>query len=448
MPKPLPAPPPGSPLLGRPLAILPAALAHLEETIRAGPEHHTRAAEAFPLGTREGRVLVLRLYGPVLSGAPSWFREYGVQYIDPYEIASAVRAAANDKSVTGIVLDVNSPGGVVEGVDEAAEVIREAAQIKPVIASVRDVMGSAAFWLGSGARTILARRTSIVGSIGTFMRWTDYSGMYQESGMQVHVYRSGDMKAPGQSGETHTPEVDETYTALVEDTNAVFLRAVSLGRNVTPQDVQTRWGRGGVWVGEQAVASGVADRLGTLEDALALASASTPSTRGRAATLTPPTGGKDGHPMPPEILALLGLTEDATPEQIKAAIQKREAAAKTAERTSLLAALGVTEEDGKPADLTALKAQAEDGAAYRTALTGQLKAHTITLRGNDDAGQAAAERAAKVWAKADIADLKAEVERLGSEIDTTVPNARISRAPAADKDAPRRPVNPSAYGVR
>ncbi|MVN86826.1 hypothetical protein GO986_08625 [Deinococcus sp. HMF7620] len=441
------SPPTSSPFLGRPLAILPSALSALEDSIRAGPEHLTRLAETAPTSTREGRVAVIRLHGPVLAGAPSWYREY-FALTDPYELAAAVRAAAGDTAVAGIVLDVNSPGGVVEGVDLAAEAVREAAKVKPVIAAVRDLMGSAAYWIGCGASSILTGRTSMVGSIGTFMRWTDYSGMAAQDGIKLHVYRSGDLKAPGQPGEAHNDAVDETYTTLVEDTNAVFLRGVALGRSATPEQVQDRWASGRVWVGEQAIAAGVADRLGTLADAITLASAGkAKGGAARAAALSPPSGGKVGVPMD-ELLTLLGLSADATPEQIKAALNKREAAAKTAERASLLAAIGVTEEEGKSADLAAVKAQAADGAAYRTALTDQLKARTITLRGNDEAGQAAADRAAKVWGKADIADLKAEVDRLDSEIEAALPGGRISRAPKETADPQRRPAPAAAYGVR
>ncbi len=442
-------PRPHSLFLGRPLAILPSALAALEDTLRAGPGNLPRQAEAAPTSTREGRVAVIRMHGPVLAGMPDWLREY-VTLTDPYQLAAALRAAAGDNTITGIVLDVNSPGGVVEGVDAAAEAVREAAKAKPVIAAVRDVMGSAAYWIGCGASTVLLGRTSIVGSIGTYMRWTDSSGAYEQEGMQVHVYRSGDLKAPGQSGESHNKFVDETYTAMVEDTNVVFLRAVALGRGVSEDEVRERWASGRAWVGEQAISAGVADQLGTLQDAITLASSSKARGGARAASLTPPPSGKDGTDMPPEILALLGLPEDATPEQIKAALNKREASARAAERASILVALGVTEEEGKPADLAGLAAQAADGAAYRTALVDQLKAHTITLRGNDEPGQQAAERAAKVWGRADIADLKAEVERLQSEINGVYPNARIGNSGKGGQDTstarPRH--NASAYGVR
>lgn len=440
--------PPSSHLLGRPLAILPYALNALDDTLNAGPAGLKPLAEVAPTSTRLGRVAVIAMHGPVLTGIPDWLREY-VTVCDPYQIAAAVKAAADDKDVSGIVLDINSPGGVVEGVDLAAEAVRDATAQKPVIACVRDMMASAAFWIGCGATTIITGRTSMVGSIGTFMRWTDWSGAFEQAGMQVQVYRSGDLKAPGQAGEAKNKFVDQTYSTLVEDTNAVFLRGVSLGRGLSVKQVEDRWASGRVWVGEQAIAAGVADQLGTLQDAITLALGPKPSSGSRAAALPPPDGGKEGRKMPPEILALLGLSAEATPEQIKAAMQQREQSAAAEARSSVLTALGLSEEAGQPsADLADFAARAADGSAYREALLDQLKARTIALQGNDEAGLQAAERAAKVWAKADIADLKAETERLQAQIDAALPAGRVAHNKDAANVTSKKAKPAAAYGLR
>ncbi|MFC6617983.1 S49 family peptidase [Deinococcus radiophilus] len=134
------------------------------------------------------------MHGPVWAGAPEWLRNY-MALTDPYEVTAAVNAALGNADIVGIVLDINSPGGMVEGVDAAAEAIRNAATQKPVIGCVRDLAASAAYWMASGATQILTSRTSMVGSIGTYIRWTDSSALYSEMGMQVHVYRSGNLKA-------------------------------------------------------------------------------------------------------------------------------------------------------------------------------------------------------------------------------------------------------------
>lgn len=421
--------------LARPLAILPSALDALEDTIRAGPGGLTPAKASAPATVREGRVAVVRMHGPIWAGAPAWLGEF-MGLTDPYVLAATLRALAADKDISGIVLDVNSPGGVIDGVDEAFEAVKAAAAVKPVIASVRDLMGSAAYWIASAASTIVAGKTSMVGSIGTFVRWTDYSRMAEEDGLQVYVYRSGDLKAPGQPGEAHNEHVDTTYTSIVEDSNAVFLAAVAQGRGVSVAQVRERWASGRVWVGEHAVAAGVADRLGNLADAVRLAGAAkTPSSRAAS------SGGKEGH-VPPEILKRLGLSADATPEQMAAALDALETQASAAARAEALEALGLDE----GGDLKALAAQAADGAAYRQSLVEQLQAHTVTLQGNDESGQQAAERAAKVWGQADISDLKAEVERLQGQIEAAVPAGRVSTDGKPEATRPRHSAQ--AYGLR
>ena len=116
--------------------------------------------------------------------------------------------------------------------------------------------------------------------------------------------------------------------------------------------------------------------------------------------------------MPPEVLAMLGLSAEATPEQIQAAIQEQRKTAAATERTNMLAALGLSEEPGKPADLGALAAQSKDGLAYREAQLDRLHALTITLEGNDEAGVKAADDAREVYASQSLDRINAQITRL------------------------------------
>ncbi|MFC6617984.1 S49 family peptidase [Deinococcus radiophilus] len=236
--------------------------------------------------------------------------------------------------------------------------------------------------------------------------------------------------------------MDETYSSVVEDTNAVFLRAVGLGRGVTPAQVTERWASGRCWVGENAVAVGVADALGSLSDAVQLAAGNRVLTR-RAAdveivrTAEAPT--QEEPEMNEETLKLLGLKADATPEQVQAAIQKRDAQA----RADVLAQLGI--EDEETPDLKALAAQAADGVQYRQSLVERLRAATITQQGNDEVGQQAAERAAKVWGSAEIGDLRAEVERLEGQRESSLPAGRVAKTATEQVPTKKRP-SARAYG--
>ena len=83
-------------------------------------------------------------------------------------IEREVRAAAADPDVRAIVLDVDSPGGSVFGVQSASDAVLEAAQAKRVIAVANPMMCSAAYWLSSGASEIVAAPSAYVGSIGVF----------------------------------------------------------------------------------------------------------------------------------------------------------------------------------------------------------------------------------------------------------------------------------------
>jgi len=441
---------PSSRFLGMPLAILPSALDNIEELLAAGPGTVGVRAATQTLTSGSPGVRVITLEGPVMTGLPDWLKDY-VKAVDPAQVAADVRAAAQDPDVTGIVLVINSPGGIITGVDDAATAVREANAIKPVVVYAPDLMASAAYWIGCGARAILTSSTGLIGSIGTYMRWTDYSAQAEQQGVAVHIYRSAPGKAPGQPGEAKNEYLDAALSSMVDDTNSVFVQGVATGRGLTLQQTQDRLATGRVWVGAGAVAAGVADQLGSFADAVRLAGG-TPSSqplRSQPAAHSPahmkaetPGGG----PVPPEVLAMLGLSAEATPEQIQAAIQKRDQVAAATERTNMLAALGLSEEPGKPANLTVLAAQAKDGVAYREAQLDRLHALTITNEGNDEAGIKAADDAREVYATQSLERISGQIARLEARRDT-LPAGQQSKSPANTDAAPTHKLKLSSFGL-
>lgn len=142
--------------------------------------------------------------------------------------------------------------------------------------------------------------------------------------------------------------------------------------------------------------------------------------------------------MDPTVLAALGLSADATPEQVLAAIKQREVTASSTTQANMLAALGLTAETGTPEHLKALARQAADGAAYRADLLEQMGKLTITAEGNGPEGIAASERVVKVYASADVEVLAAEVARLEAKRDN-LPNAALSKHDNDKKPAQKLP---------
>lgn len=130
---------------------------------------------------------------------------------------------------------------------------------------------------------------------------------------------------------------------------------------------------------------------------------------------------------------------------LQAFVRTQMQAASTQVILSAYTALGVAVEAGTTPSaldtkaLQDLRLRAADGAAYRTGLIEQIASLTITTQGNDEAGQKAAERQKRVWANAEVDDLKAEVERLQGVRDGMFPGGPLGKPGGGDKPktAPR-----------
>jgi ClpP class serine protease len=173
-------------------------------------------------------------------------------------IFSALAQANSMDKVTGIALDIDSPGGYVAGVDAVAQAIAESP--KPVHAYVGDMATSAAYWLASQADTITAMSpVSRIGSIGVAVEEYDYDGAYEREGIAHRVYTSTD--APDKRPDTKTPEGRAKVIADLDSIHAVFVRRVAEGRGVSTAKVSKDFGRGGVMTAEAAMAAGMIDAV-------------------------------------------------------------------------------------------------------------------------------------------------------------------------------------------
>ena len=177
--------------------------------------------------------------------------EYG------YIIAALIDAEDNPE-VNEIALDVNSPGGYMAGLDEAAQMI--GAVTKPVTAYVSDMAASAAYYLASQADKIVAMSpASRVGSIGVALEEYDDDEALAADGIAHRVYTSSD--APDKRPDTKTEEGRAKIIAELDDLHAIFVRRVADGRGVSPETVNKDFGRGGLVIAEKALAVGMLDEV-------------------------------------------------------------------------------------------------------------------------------------------------------------------------------------------
>jgi signal peptide peptidase SppA len=193
----------------------------------------------------EDGIATISITGPLMRN-PGIFREVVFGATDFDEIEAAAHAARADANVRGVFLDINSPGGTVNGTPETGDAIRALADAKPVYAFTSGLMCSAAYWLASQAHVIHCTPSATVGSIGVVVGFLDASKAYEMHGYKMEVFASGKFKGAGMPGTSLTDEQREQIRATVMEINDDFRAAVlSRGRAIKPEAMegQTFMGR-------------------------------------------------------------------------------------------------------------------------------------------------------------------------------------------------------------
>ena len=210
-------------------------------------------AAAAPSGAAGSGLAVVDLVGTLAKSSSSFGGTSTVA------ARRAVRAAAADPAVRGVVLRVDSPGGTVAGTAELAAEVRAAARVKPVWAFVEDLGASAAYWVASQADKVFVNaETALVGSIGTVMVVDDLSAAAEKQGVKTLVISTGPLKGAGTPGTAVTDDQRAYLQGLVDDAQRSFDAAVSAGRRLTPGQL-AKVRSGAMFPAAEAVRLGLAD---------------------------------------------------------------------------------------------------------------------------------------------------------------------------------------------
>jgi signal peptide peptidase SppA len=259
-----------------PWAILPHKLAILEEIVTRHAAGEKLDAEEVqsrihgakrPAERRAGSVAVLPLFGTIfpranlmtdVSGATSAER-FGAQFDE----------LVSDPEIGAIILDVDSPGGQVNGIEELSRKIYQARGRKPIVAVANHTMASAAYWIGTAADEVVVTPSGEVGSIGVFAVHKDLSKAYEMEGIKISMISRGKYKTEGNPYEPLAEEARAAIQVRVDESYAAFVETVARNRGVKPSAVRNGFGEGRVVGARQAVELGMADRIGTLEETIA-----------------------------------------------------------------------------------------------------------------------------------------------------------------------------------
>ena len=209
-----------------------------------------------------GRCLVVPVRGVIARYNPWFARFIGVNGTTVESLAKAITDAANNSQVKTIVLDIDSPGGQLNGINELANMIYQIRTQgkKRVVAYVGGDGLSGAYWLASACSEIVIDATARLGSIGV-MSCIEFPK--KENSIQVVSSQS-----PNKALHPSSSQWKESTQQQVDQLAAVFIGQVAKFRGVAKSTVESSFGKGGVILGKAAVRARMANRLGGFEDVI------------------------------------------------------------------------------------------------------------------------------------------------------------------------------------
>ncbi|MFD0941732.1 signal peptide peptidase SppA [Pedobacter boryungensis] len=214
------------------------------------------------LSTSKDEIAVIYANGDIVGG------EGSDQQIGSERISRAIRKARLDDDIKAIVLRVNSGGGSALASDVIWREVVLSKKIKPVIASFGDVAASGGYYIGCAADSIFVQPNTITGSIGVFGIIPNFQNLLNNKlGITFDGVKTGkyadimSVNRPLTAGERFIIQSDVNH---VYDS---FITRVADGRKKTKAQIDSIGG-GHVWIGTDAVKNGLADRLGSFNDAI------------------------------------------------------------------------------------------------------------------------------------------------------------------------------------
>ena len=216
-------------------------------------------------GLAKDKIAVIYASGEIVMG------KGGDDNIGAKSLSETIRKARKDKKIKAIVFRINSPGGSAQASDIIWREVVLAKLQKPVIVSMGDLAASGGYYIACAADSIIAGPNTLTGSIGVFgLLFNMGKLMNDKIGItfdKVNTNRHSDI------GSAIKPMEAEERAFIqngVEEIYGTFIAHVAEGRGMTTEQVDSI-GQGRVWSGENAVGIGLVDKLGGLEDAIAIA---------------------------------------------------------------------------------------------------------------------------------------------------------------------------------
>ncbi|MCJ2165465.1 MULTISPECIES: signal peptide peptidase SppA [unclassified Pseudodesulfovibrio] len=230
-------------------------------------------------------VMMIIMAVALIAGAMAFFRsvgltpgsiagsdKIGVVYVEEMilsssKVVSFIQALKEDKSIKGVLLRVNSPGGAIAPSQEIYQAVKELNAVKPVVASYGSVAASGGYYCSVPARLIFANPGSITGSIGVMAEFVTVTEAMEKLGIKPEVLATGKYKAAGTPLRELSFEQREQMIGLMQDLHEQFVDHVAEARGMDRARIAAI-ADGRAVSGRQALALGLVDQIGSMSQAM------------------------------------------------------------------------------------------------------------------------------------------------------------------------------------
>ncbi|MDE1465931.1 S49 family peptidase [Spartinivicinus poritis] len=211
-----------------------------------------------PNSTKRDGVTLIGVNGVISRYASLFHAACGGASVET--LAKEFNQALSDPDTNAIILNIDSPGGQVNGINELGEMIHAARGTKPIVAYVGGAGCSAAYWLATAADEIVLDNTASVGSIGVVATYV------KQKHDDKDVFEMVSSQSPKKRLEPDSQDGKATYQAELDQLADIFIDRVARNLSVSRDDVLAKFCQGGTAIGQTAIDKGMAHRLGSLEN--------------------------------------------------------------------------------------------------------------------------------------------------------------------------------------
>ena len=180
---------------------------------------------------------------------------------DSKETLKQLHKQIGDESINGIVLRVDSPGGVVGPSQEIYQAVKRLKELKPIVASYGALAASGGLYASIGATKIVAQPGTLTGSIGVLMQFPNFTDVASKVGATMITIKSGKLKDAGNPFRQMSIDDQEYLQSVVGNVYEDFIKAISESRKIDPERVK-QFGDGRILTGSQAKELGLVDDFG------------------------------------------------------------------------------------------------------------------------------------------------------------------------------------------